>query len=266
MRPLIQIDAHATQFAHTAGMNVGARISERGVRALVLLLEARESARELQLDEWNFAVEISGLRRRGLTNADLRWLLCKGSIEQAFEVQKISEGRHFSKVLSTLNLRRNSCFVLTEVGTHFAHCAVKSSVDAEAVDLPAEHAKLTQQAIGLAHGEHKFGSTGNGKSHRSVPTWDRDRRALSVGEVLVKQFKVPAPNQIVVLSVFQEESWPIRIDDPLPPCGECDSKRRLHDTINALNRSQRARLIRFRGDGSGQGVRWELFNSDAASV
>jgi hypothetical protein len=32
----------------------------------------------------------------------------------------------------------------------------------------------------------------------------------------------------------------------------------LHDTITTLNRHQKHRLIRFLGDGSGQGVRWEM--------
>jgi hypothetical protein len=48
----------------------------------------------------------------------------------------------------------------------------------------------------------------------------------------------------------------VRIDDPLPPQADQDPKRRLHDTINALNRKQRQRVIRFSGDGTGQGVRW----------
>ncbi len=74
----------------------------------------------------------------------------------------------------------------------------------------------------------------------------------------MKQFKVPAANQERILAAFEEEGWPIRIDDPLPPNSEQDSKRRLHDTINSLNRNQKQNLIRFVGDGSGQGVRWEL--------
>jgi hypothetical protein len=74
----------------------------------------------------------------------------------------------------------------------------------------------------------------------------------------VKLFKVPAINQEAVLAAFEEEEWPPRIDDPLSPRGEQNPKRRLHDTITALNRNQKAPLIRFFGDGSGQGVRWEF--------
>jgi hypothetical protein len=92
---------------------------------------------------------------------------------------------------------------------------------------------------------------------------------LRVGEVVVKQFKVPAANQERILAAFEEDGWPIRIDDPLPPAVEQDPKRRLHDTINSLNRNQKRPLIRFIGDGSGQGIRWQLVctpeaDSDAA--
>jgi hypothetical protein len=34
----------------------------------------------------------------------------------------------------------------------------------------------------------------------------------------------------------------------------------LHDTIKALNRKQKVCLVRFMGDGSGEGIRWELCN------
>ena len=61
----------------------------------------------------------------------------------------------------------------------------------------------------------------------------------------------------MILSCFQESGWPVRIDDPLPPQAEQDSKRRLSDTIKCLNRKQVAPLMHFRGDGTGEGVIWE---------
>ena len=48
-----------------------------------------------------------------------------------------------------------------------------------------------------------------------------------------------------------------RIDDPLPPQAEQDSKRRLSDTIKCLNNKQINELIRFHGDGTGEGITWE---------
>ena len=90
------------------------------------------------------------------------------------------------------------------------------------------------------------------------PKWDRDRRQLRLGTHIVKEFKVPATNQEIVLAVFEEEFWPPRIDDPLPRKSDIDPQRRLHDTINSLNRRQRHRLLHFSADGLGQSVRWEL--------
>lgn len=87
-----------------------------------------------------------------------------------------------------------------------------------------------------------------------------------MGGVVVKQFKVPAPNQELILAAFQEEGWPVHIDDPLPPRAEQDTKRRLHETITSLNRHQRVRLVRFMGDGTGQGVRWELIPTSKSSL
>jgi hypothetical protein len=79
-----------------------------------------------------------------------------------------------------------------------------------------------------------------------------------LGERIVKEFKLPALNQETVLTAFQEEGWPPCIDDPLPPAAGIDPKRRLHDTIKNLNRNQKHYLVRFMGNGTGQGVRWEL--------
>jgi hypothetical protein len=70
---------------------------------------------------------------------------------------------------------------------------------------------------------------------------------------------VPSPNQEVVLHAFQEEDWPRRIDDPIPPSPEQDRKRRLNETIKGLNRHQVAPLIRFHGDGTGEGLYWDLY-------
>jgi hypothetical protein len=90
-----------------------------------------------------------------------------------------------------------------------------------------------------------------------IPRWDELRRELLVDGQIVKRFRVPAPNQAAVLAAFEEESWPSRIFDPLPPQGDVSPKRRLHETIKALNGCRLARVIRFGGDGTGQGVLWE---------
>jgi len=93
-------------------------------------------------------------------------------------------------------------------------------------------------------------------SRRSIPHWDAKTRTLWLGATLIKDFKVPAKNQEIVLSAFEEQGWPECIDDPLPPAGGINPKRRLHDTIIRLNRSHKHRLIRFGGNGNGLAVIW----------
>jgi hypothetical protein len=94
-----------------------------------------------------------------------------------------------------------------------------------------------------------------------LPCWDAENRRLWLGTCLVKEFRQPAPNQTTLLDVFQEEGWAGgRIDDPLPRAkdeGEKDAKRRLHETVKNLNRGLKPGTIRFRGDGTGQGIAWE---------
>jgi hypothetical protein len=90
-----------------------------------------------------------------------------------------------------------------------------------------------------------------------VPSWDGQRKELRLGEELVKQYRWPAVNQELVLAAFQEESWPPRIDDPIPAALTQDAKCRLQDTIKSLNRNQKRRLLHFRGDGTGEGILWE---------
>ena len=92
----------------------------------------------------------------------------------------------------------------------------------------------------------------------AIPNWDRVTRTFLVGEHVIKRFRVPSANQEAVLDAFQEDGWPPSIDDPLPPAAEYEPKRRLRDTIKCLNLNQVTPLIRFRGDGTGQQVVWEL--------
>jgi hypothetical protein len=87
-----------------------------------------------------------------------------------------------------------------------------------------------------------------------------------VGEYLIKRFRVPSPNQEAVLDAFQEEGWPRSVDDPLSPVADQLPKRRLRDTIKCLNLNQAHRAIRFRGDGTGQRVSWELLMDSAGTT
>ena len=204
--------------------------------ALSILLEAYEYARTLQRSAWDFAVEIHSLQAAGLTNSDLRWLACQELVEHGAELTRADRDVRVFHPTGPLTFTKRTCFVLTESGAAIAQERRAGAVPAR--EGPAPLPSTTGPPL--------------------VPQWDKQRQELRLGRLVVKQFKVPAPNQEMILAAFQEEDWPPRIDDPLPPHPDQDPKRRLHDTINTLNRHQRHRLVHFSGDGTGEGVRWEL--------
>ena len=95
-------------------------------------------------------------------------------------------------------------------------------------------------------------------AHRPNPIWDPDLRELRVGELVIKRFRQPARNQTTVLASFQELLWPRRIDDPLTGNSEVEPKRRLRDTVFALNRNHvTAYVLLFEADGTGTGIIWQ---------
>lgn len=121
----------------------------------------------------------------------------------------------------------DSCFVLTQEGQR----ALEAALD------PPSHAEAEVS---------------------DRPQWDGQRHELLLAGVVIKRYRWPALNQEAILAAFEEEGWAARIDDPLTPLGDTDPKRRLADTIKCLNRNQRRARIRFRGDGTGEGVIWGL--------
>lgn len=102
---------------------------------------------------------------------------------------------------------------------------------------------------------------GSGADPQDLPRWDGATRRLWLGQKLLKEFRQPAPNQTLILAAFQDGDWrENHIDDPLPRQPgerEADAKARLQQTIKNLNRLLPEGSIRFRGDGTGQGVFWE---------
>jgi hypothetical protein len=97
----------------------------------------------------------------------------------------------------------------------------------------------------------------------SKPVWDADQRTLRFDDKVIKVFKVKAENQERVLTAFQEEGWPAKISDPIPPDAKgIDPKRRLRDTVAALKKRHKTpNAITFRTDGTGEGVVWERVRS-----
>ena len=210
-----------------------------------MLFEAQQFAAELGRKPWDFAVELSNLRNLGLTNSDCRWLLGKGLAEHVHDITLAGEHERTFQRGGRLMFVRQTCFVLTEQVAQLA-ALVQAT---EPVETNYPHVIETVEDLHrIVHGR---------RVEKVRPKWDRDRQELRLESRVVKQFKVPASNQETILAAFEEEGWPPRIDDPLPPQGDQDPKRRLQETIKSLNRNQKDSLIRFFGDGSGQGVRWE---------
>jgi hypothetical protein len=216
--------------------------------ALFELANAYRYSIELGVDIWIFAVEIQTLRASGLTDNDLRYLICKGYVDHASEIKRSGQDDRSFRSTGRFHFSRRSCFIITDTGMSFLQ-ATQANI--------SEETRTQGNAV-----TSRYVCSESERAHPVVdasrPRWDSDRQELLLGRQLVKQFKVPAPNQEVVLSAFEEEGWPPRIDDPIPPHHEIDAKRRLHDTINSLNHCQKAALLRFLGDGSGKGIRWEI--------
>ncbi len=219
----------------------------RGREALHLLLEAYDYAHALSRNVWDFALDTKTLCRGGLSVNDLRWLLCKRLLNSGVEYTLAGKGQVAVRPVGTLRFDRRSCFVLTDAGVRF----VRQSQNQNQIPRQREVAADANERL---------------PSRNLVPTWDSERLELRMGQVIVKQFKAPAPNQQLILVAFEEEDWPARIDDPLPLHPERCPKRRLHETINSLNRHQKVAAIRFMGDGSGEGIRWELNQSMPANL
>lgn len=241
------MDLESSKHSERLITRVGLRINQ----ALARMADGMCYAVDLGCRPWEFALAMAELRDAGLSDNDLRWLLRKGFVEHAIEVTEPGEEmRSFRPCVGSMFTDR-VCFVLTEEGQAFA-----SAFEGAAVDRLEErngHVRNGQVPV-ARHGDPN--ATIDLAVAITIPSWDRVRRELRWGDVMVKQFKVPSPNQETILGVFEEEHWPPRIDDPLSPKLELDPKRRLHDTINTLNRNQKNALLRFFGDGSGQGIRW----------
>lgn len=218
-------------------------------RGLGLLRQAYCYAHALERNSWDFAVELSVLTAAGMSLSDVRWLLCLQYLAHAEEIYGGDRDERQFVPAGNLRFSDRSSFVLTEVGAEFVERLMNPDFADISVRSTAElHAQpLMEYAPDIPSAPK--------------PLWDCQRRELRMGPWVIKRFKLPSHNQETLLAAFEEEGWPIRIDDPLPPVHGVLSKRRLHDTIKSLNRNQKCRLICFKGDGTGEGICWEPLRS-----
>ncbi len=214
-------------------------------RGLGLLRQAYCYANALERNTWDFAVELSVLTAAGMSLSDLRWLLCLHYLAHAEEIYGGGKDERQFVPAGNLRFSNRSCFVLTDGGAEF----VERMINPDVMSPPVPVTSTTPS-------QHLLDYTPETPA-APKPFWDCQRRELRMGQWVIKRFKLPSPNQETLLAAFEEEGWPLRIDDPLPPVHGVLSKRRLHDTIKSLNRNQKCRLISFKGDGTGEGICWE---------
>ena len=219
---------------------------QKKAAAVFELLQAAQYAEDLGGDRWVFAIEIRRLQKLGLNNTDLRWLVRKGLITQAKEVTLEGHGEREFVMNTSLKFCKRTCFILSEAGISYARSLTANVVEPS-----------------LITGVSSLNINPSKLSNGRMPFWDPITRELRLGDVIIKRFKWKGINQETVLSAFQEDGWPTVIDDPLPPKEEQDSRQRLHDTIKALNRRQEYPCIRFHGNGTGEGIRWEFVDPEA---
>jgi hypothetical protein len=208
------------------------QLGSGGWQALMHLIEARQMARgdaeRGAADPWEFASQIAGLEAAGISESILRRLVKDELIEHKVETtRRRSTSRTFAPTFN-LCFHPRSCFVLSAAGSALA-------------------SQLTCAPDALLH--------------RRLPHYDGGQRTLYLGEVIVKRFRVPADNQEIILTSFQEEGWPLHLYDPLPRGSEIHPAKRLQDAIFRLNHGQEHRLLHFQGDGKGRGLTWQRIES-----
>lgn len=223
------------------------------------LREAYDAAFACGRDTWDFSIELSQIQKLGIETHILRTLICQGWVLHQREVNPTQENQRAFEEVDGLAFSEQSCFVISKQGYEIANSSeMKQPKAAEKTSMSSHHSK----PLGQSNKDEKVDTSLLGASSRPhlpvKPVWDRERRELRLGKIVVKRFKWPAQNQELVLDAFEDLGWPPRISDPLAAHPSICPKRRLHDTLKCLNRKQVNELVKFRGDGTGLGVLLEI--------
>jgi hypothetical protein len=231
--------------------------------ALAMLLHAYNCAQDAGADLWDFALETVTLYEAGLTINDLRWLVAKGFAVHGQETSVYGGPHRSFRPGAGYFFEPTTCMVLTDDGVAFAEHLVRTLGASSPTSSPSE---TTSHGNGEARGhgnQAPAAHDSNGSATAAFkPCWNSLRRELCLGVKVVKRFRVPAHIQQLIICAFEEEGWPAHIDDPLPRSRDIDPHARLHDAIQRLNGRQINHLLRFKGNGSGTGISWELRCAD----
>jgi hypothetical protein len=226
-------------------MDTVVRIGGDFRETLYILLKAFEYATDCQTDTWQFATDLSAAVSNGASLDDLRWLVLRGFGEHAKETTVPGDEVRTFRLLARTAFPSDTFLVLTPAGARFARSVLATAVEPDEANRAGTPTGLSVP-VPVPRDQTK-----------DVPEWDEARRELRYRGKIVKRFRVPASNQSLVLTAFQEDGWPAFIDDPICPDLDQDSKKRLQVTIKALNRNQICPLIKFHGNGNGLQIYWE---------
>ncbi|MFO1040748.1 MAG: hypothetical protein U0941_03130 [Planctomycetaceae bacterium] len=228
---------------HTVSTSKPSEVASGMKAGLAALLRAHDCAQDAEASTWDFALHVSELFQNGMSMSDIRWLIAKGFTEHGQETSVYGKPHRTFRQTDGFVIDIATCFVLTPAGVNLAQTvSMQSRAALQSSPLTTSLSATTNLSTISSH----------------TPYWDSGRRELSVAGTMIKRFRVPAQNQELILSAFQEEGWPHHIYDPLPTNRKINTHVRLHDAINRLNGCQKLPLVRFHGNGSGNGISWEL--------
>jgi len=249
----------ANALADDAARSITVPIADNTRLGLALLRHAYTCASHSGADQWDFALEIDTLYATGMTISDFRWLVAKRFADHGQESSVYGSPHRSFRPGAGYYFEPKTCVVLTPRGAAFADRFVKTLAESSQPALAIATATPGGGQTAALENQPPTASHSNGSTAPPCkPCWDLTRRELSLGGMVIKRFRVPARAQQLILSAFQEECWPRHILDPLPGRRDIDPHTRLHDAIRRLNGHQAHRLLRFRGNGNGTGISWEL--------
>lgn len=200
-------------------------LSTGKIVALERLARACGDAKDVKKSIWQFAVKLQRLLDLGVSESDLRWLIARRFAEQALEVTRPGDRERSFKGVAAPSFANNSCFVISHAGLVF------------------------HQRYGVAAGS---------SAGASAIRWDAACRELRVDGKLAKRFIRVARAQWAVLNAFQASNWQRLAQIECPTNGHRDPTHRLREIVAELNKGLDQSLIRFRMDGSGNGVIYDL--------
>ena len=206
--------------------------------AYLNLLCARHEARDRRKPAWTNPIGIATMRADWVPDHVLGWMLYQKHIVHLQRPMRHDMRRAADEATESVIFGDHSRFFLTGIGEAFAEEFAAGFISRCDRDFAAAWDLLVMGTL--------------------LPRYDKDERVFSWGGHVLKHFGQLACNQELVLLAAEEVGWPRWFDDPLLRVRGKSPKRRLHDTIQDLNRHQTPYLVHFKGDGTGTRIGWEF--------